>query len=83
MFKKIVLASFILATPAFAQQQPDASFLQRAINTLQTQRNTALDAQAVAEARASGFTEELAKANAKIKELEDKVNPPKEDKTKE
>lgn len=83
MFKKIVLISFILAaTPAFAQQ-PDAAFLQRAIGTLQTQRNAALDAQAIAEARSAGLADDLNKANAKIKELEDKLNPSKEDKSKE
>ena len=50
--------------------------MQRAITSLQTQRNAALDAQVVAEARASGLTEELNQAKLKIKGLEDKLNPP-------
>jgi septal ring factor EnvC (AmiA/AmiB activator) len=84
MFKKIVLASLLLATPALAQQ-PDPAFMQRAINALQTQRNNALDGQAAMEARLAGLTEDLSKTNAKIKELEsknkeleDKLNSPKE-----
>lgn len=81
MFKKIILASFILATPAYAQQ-PDIVFLQRALGAIQTQRNAALDAQAIAEAKASGSADELVKANNKIKELEDKLNSPKEDNSK-
>jgi len=86
MLNKIVLASFILvATPAFAQQPQDTAFLQRAISSLQTQRNNALDAQAAAEAKIAGLIDDLTKANFKIKELEDKLNPPKlkEDMSKE
>lgn len=71
---KILLAAiFCLATTvSFAQQAPDPAFLQRVLPTLQAQRNAALDAQAVAEARAAGLADDLAKANARIKELEAK-----------
>ena len=79
--KKILLTSaFVLMTSsAFAQQpqQPDQqAFMQRAISALQAQRNAALDAHAASEAKLSGLTEDLAKANLKIKGLEDKLNPP-------
>lgn len=68
---KYLAAAIILATtaPAFAQTAPDAAFLQRAVNVLQAQRNAALDAQAIAEANLAGVKEDLAKAQARIKEL--------------
>jgi hypothetical protein len=77
----IVSAIVLFASGASAQttMAPDAAFMQRAITSLQAQRNTALDNQAVAEAKASGLAEDLTKANTKIKELEDKINPPKKD----
>lgn len=69
----LIVAALALASPAFSQQAPlDSAFLQRAIAAVQTQRNVALDSAAVAEAKVSGLTEELAKANARIKELEAK-----------
>lgn len=84
MFKKILIGSTLVfvSTASFAQQaqQPDPAFLQRAINSLQTQRNGALDSAAIAEAKAAGLADDLAKANAKVKELEAKLNPPKPDK---
>jgi hypothetical protein len=76
MFKFIILFS-LFALPVYAQQQQaDPAFMQRAITSLQTQRNNAFDAAAVAEAKAAGLTEDLAKANAKIKELEDAKSKP-------
>ena len=78
----IVSAIVLFASGASAQTTmapPDAAFMQRAITSLQAQRNTALDNQAVAEAKATGLAEDLTKANTKIKELEDKINPPKKD----
>lgn len=81
MWKKYgLLVGLLVSMPAYAQtppQQPDPAFMQRAIVALQTQRNNALDAQLVAEARLQGVTDELAKANAKLKELEDKKAPEK------
>jgi hypothetical protein len=61
----------ILSAPA-AAQQADPAFLQRAVTALRTQRNLAMDAQVVAEARAAGLAEDLAKAQVRIKELEPK-----------
>ena len=71
MFKKALLILVLTTIPVLAQQ-PDPAFMQRAINALQTQRNNALDAQALSEAKLAGATEDLAKANARIKELEAK-----------
>lgn len=82
MKKLVLLLSITISTPVFAQQPPlppAPTFLERAIASVQTQRNVALDAQAVAEAKLAILTEELAKANAKIKELEPK---PKEEEAK-
>ena len=77
MYKFVVLFT-LLAIPAYAQQppqqtqqQPDVAFMQRAIVSLQTQRNNALDSAAASDAKAAGLTEELTKAQARIKELEE------------
>ena len=85
MLKKLLIASTLLIpVVAYAQQpvvaqQPDPTFLQHAVTVLQSQRNAALDAQAVAEAKVAGLTDELAKANKQVKELNDKLNQPKPD----
>lgn len=63
-FRIILLLTFLL--PVFAQAQqapPDAATLQRLLVAVENQRNQALTAQAIAEARANGLAE-------KIKELE-------------
>ena len=73
--KRLVLTSALLlgTAPAIAQQQtPDPAFLQKALSAMQSQRNQAADAQAVLEARLSMANDELAKAQAKIKELKAK-----------
>jgi hypothetical protein len=70
MKKIIVLAIALLATPALAQQQPSPALLEKAIASIQNQRNNALDALAATEARAAIQAEELAKAKARITELE-------------
>jgi hypothetical protein len=72
----LILALLFLATPALAQQSNDPLFLNRAISALQQQRNQAWDAAAVAEARAAGLADDLAKANARIKDLEPKPSVP-------
>ena len=73
MKRLVILAFALLATPAFAQQQsPDPAFLQRALGAMQAQRNQAMDAAAVNEAKAAGLADDLAKAQARIKELESK-----------
>lgn len=68
----VLIAATAPRSCAHAQQAPDPAFLQRALSALQAQRNAAMDSQVVAEARAAGLTEDLAKANARIKELETK-----------
>jgi hypothetical protein len=79
MMKKLLIVSLIALPSMALAQQPDPTFLQHAVTALQSQRNAALDAQAVAEAKIAGLTDDLAKANQKVKELNDKLNPPKTD----
>lgn len=71
--KKVLLFLVLLTSPALAQQNTDTAFLQKAIVSLQNQRNNALDALTVAEARVANTADDLNKANTKIKELEDKI----------
>lgn len=60
----IVILLMLAAWPALAQQQPpDPAFMQRALGALQAQRN---------QAKAAGLADDLAKAQARIKELEGK-----------
>jgi hypothetical protein len=73
MFKQgLFVAAFILAPTVALAQQADQELIQKLIPSLQTQRNTALDSLAVAEGRIVMLNDQLAKANARIKELEDK-----------
>lgn len=74
MWKTIVAVIFLLPTIAFAQTS-DAELIKRLVPVLQQQRNTALDSVAVAESRLVAMTEELAKANEKIKSLEEQLKP--------
>lgn len=74
----VLFSALLLSSVAFAQQQPDPAFLQKAIAALQIQRNQALDAYVVDEAKIATLNEEIAKANARIKELEPKPEAPKE-----
>lgn len=56
---------------------PDAvSSALRLLATIEAQRNWALTQHAMAEARAAGLAEDLARANARIKELEPKPESP-------
>jgi Skp family chaperone for outer membrane proteins len=74
--KRILFIMGCLATPALAQQQaPDPAVLQRAVAVIQAQRNQALDVAASADVRAAGLADELAKAQAKLKELKQKAEP--------
>lgn len=56
-----------------AQQQPDPAFLQQIIREMQAQRNRAMDDAAATAANAAKIADDLAKANARIKELEAKL----------
>lgn len=71
MFVRVLLGLLLMTVNALAEQ-PDAAFLQKAIGAVQTQRNLALDAAAAAEAKVSIISDDLAKAQARIKELEAK-----------
>lgn len=74
MYVRVLLFSLVMITSVAAQQQqPDPAFLQRAISAVQSQRNLAMDAAAVAEAKVAAVTAELDKAQARVKELEAKV----------
>ena len=54
MMKKLLIVSTLFIPAVAYAQQPDATFLQPAVTALQSQRNAALDAQAVAEAKVAG-----------------------------
>lgn len=70
----LLLATLLIASPA-AAQQTDPAFLNRAIAVLQAQRNAAMDSVAAEKARADGLAEDLAKAQARIRELEKPAAP--------
>lgn len=80
MYLRSLIIAFVLVPALAFAQGPDPIFLQKALTAVQTQRNLAMDQAAVAEANTRLLSDELAKAQAKIKDLEAK---PKEDKTKE
>lgn len=68
-FAAIILTIFPLT--AIAQQQPpDPILLQRALASIQSQRNQAFDALALAEAKLAIASDDLAKAQTRIKELD-------------
>lgn len=70
--KKLAFLAVLLISPASAQDRADPAFMQRAMGALQAQRNAAMDQAAAQQARADGLADELAKAQARIKELEPK-----------
>lgn len=74
MHVRVLFFLLCLTIPATAQTA-DPIFLQKAITAVQTQRNLAMDSAAVAEAKMANLTDELAKAQARIKELEAKDKP--------
>lgn len=69
-----LLTLLLLTTTAFAQQASpiEPAALQRVLATTQAQRNQLLDALNLAEARLSLASEDLTKAQTRIKELETK-----------
>lgn len=69
----VILALILTPAVPVVAQTSDPAFLQRAIAAVQTQRNLAMDAAAVAEAKVATITEELNKERARVKELEAKV----------
>lgn len=72
MIRAVIAAAIIvsLAVPAFAQQQLDPALLQRLLGAVRAQRDAGFDSAAIEKARADGLAEDLAKAQAHIKELE-------------
>lgn len=77
MIRFFVLATALLAVSPALAQQVDPAFLQRALSALQMQRNQAADQAAVEKARADGLADDLAKAQAEIKSLQEKASEPK------
>lgn len=75
----IAVTAALISSSALAEQ-PDPAFLQRAVQALQAQRNAALDAQAVAEAKVAGLTEDLNQVKLRLKGFEDKEKPVESDK---
>lgn len=68
--KKITFFFLLLTSPALAQQPLDPTLLPKALEIVATQRNQALGDAAIWQAKAMLLADELAKAQAKIKELE-------------
>jgi hypothetical protein len=69
----ILLLLIVMNTSAGAQPMPDAAFLQHALDALSAQRNKALDEAVINKAQLDVAHDELAKANARIKEMEAKL----------
>jgi hypothetical protein len=66
-----VILILLAAAGSARAQQPDPVYLQRLLAAVEVQRNNAWNSQAMAEAKVSELTEALAKANARIKEIEE------------
>lgn len=78
----VLLVMFGWLTGAFAQQQappPDAADLARRLAVVEAQRSVILGWHTASEAARATLADELAKAQAKIKELETKPDPSKPD----
>lgn len=77
--KKFLIAGAVLLSISAAKAEDknptisDLEFNQRAVVSLQAQRNAALDNLAAAEAKLTAFYAQLQASNAKIKELEEKL----------
>lgn len=77
--KRLAVLLALVASPALAQQQPDPALQQKIIMVLQEQRNRAQDEAALLAARATILADDLAKAQARIKELEPKPSDEKKE----
>ena len=69
--KYLLVIAFLFPAAAYADDNSD--FLQKAIASLQTQRNNAMDSLAGVEAKLAISNDQLVKANEKIKDLEKKL----------
>lgn len=78
---KYIIAFCLLTAPAFAQQSRPMTTaeMQGAVNAAITQGDIARKMHIEAEAKLAGVIDELAKAQARIKELEPKSEPKKPD----
>lgn len=74
----LVIALLFSTTTISLAQQADPAFLQKALGAMQSQRNQAMDALAVSEAKAQMAADQITKEQARIKELEDKYEPKKD-----
>jgi len=70
-------ALLIFTSPASSQNVEISPVVQKMMDSLATQRNTALNAQAIAESNLAIANEDLKKAQDRIKELEKKTDPDK------
>lgn len=70
---RILILMALLAAPAAAQQQPDPAFLQHALDAVAAQRERAMNETALERVKVVQLQEALAKAQARIKELEAKA----------
>lgn len=73
MIRIVFAFLLLLAGPLYAQQASDNEFFRRAIAPLQQQRNAAMDDAVNLRAQLDKAVEDLSKAQARIKELEDKL----------
>ncbi len=76
----VIICGLLFSTCAMAQQQRPMtpSEMQGAVAAAISQGNVARSMHIEAEAKLAGVTEELARAQARIKELETKAEPKKE-----
>lgn len=69
-----IVATLLMVSPALAQQ-PDVATLQKAVQTLQQQRNQAWDAAATAQIEIQKLNEELQKAKGELEKLKKPTEP--------
>lgn len=78
MLRITLIATFAVAlvTHASAQQRPDPVFLEKALTSMEVQRNSAMNAHAATEARLAIANEEIARLKAEIEKLTPKKETP-------
>lgn len=75
MYLRILILIIAFSSPALAQQD-DSALIRKALDIVANQRNQALGDAAVWQAKAMLISEDLTKAQARIKELETKNEGP-------
>jgi len=78
MLRIALIAAFavVLMPYALAQQRPDPAFLEKALTSMEAQRNSAMNAHAATEARLALANEEIARLKAEIEKLTPKKEAP-------